>query len=305
MGKKKIQLGELEANLVNAVDSYVDLVNANKTKGTRNISRTGLIRSFFKELLSDKVLVKDFIELEHHYYFNKKELLENGTVKAVPEEPFSDNYFTVKKVPNNLDSFNAEFNSYCYGTNSNIHKGIYIYHDHGTKPSEFYANPVPLLFNYNVADNVIVISLIKFEDFTLFIKSEEDIETINSTIEYEKYFQDNFKYINEDGLEELNIELCFSEKELGVIEDFKGKKMIELLNKYDNDLFKNSLLDSDIKTDINLNNPIEDLINSNVAKDKELKEVNEKYVKPMKELKEKLEEIENSITWEDAMKEYK
>ena len=81
--------------------------------------------------------------------------------------------------------------------------------------------------------------------------------------------------------------------------------MIELLNKYDNDLFKNSLLDSDIKTDINLNNPIEDLINSNVAKDKELKEVNEKYVKPMKELKEKLEEIENSITWEDAMKEYK
>ena len=303
MGKNKTQLGELEASLVKKLDDYVDLTKTNPDINSE--TRMGIIRKLIKDFLEGKVLTKDFIELEHYYYFNRKELLENGTVKAVPEEPFSDfdNSFTVKAVPNNLDSFDVETNSYCYGNNSNIHKGIYIYHEHGIESNSFYANPVPLLFNYDMANNFIIISLVKIEDFTLFVKSEEDIETINSIVEYEHYFQNNFKIINEDGSQDLNIELCFTGKEIKVIEDFKGKKIVELLNEYDKDMFKNTLLNSDIETDINLNNPIGDLINSNVAKDKELKEINERYVKPLKEVQEKLKELD-FLKWEDVKKEY-
>ena len=310
MEEKKIQLGELEASLVNDVDSYVKLVNEHKPKGNKNISRTGLIRSYFKELLADKVLTKDFIELEHHYYFNKKELLENGTVKAVPEEPSSafENYYTIKKVPNNLDSFNEDAKTYSYGTKANVHKGIFIYHVHLVKFSIAYAKAVPLLFYYDAEAEEITVSLIKSEELEYLIKSEEDVETIISLVQSEEDFQKNFKFINEEGVEELNISVAFSDKELGVIEDYKGRKAIDLLVNYNVDVLGASEeTSSEIKYSVDLNNPIEDLVNSNAAKDKELKELEEHYKKPMEDFVKKVKELDNTedreIIWNEIKKE--
>ena len=296
MEEKKIQLGELEATLVNKLDAYSDLTKANPNVTSE--TRIGIVRRLIKEFLEGKVLTKDFIELEkgNYYYFNKKELLEKGTVKAVPEEPNSafENYYTIKKVPNNLDSFNADAKTYSYGNKSNIHKGIFIYHVHGARFSIAYAKAVPLLFYYDAEAKEITVSLIKSEELKLLIKSEEDVETINSLIDAEEDFQKNFKFINEEGVEELNISVAFSDYELGVIEDYKGRKAIDLLVNYNIDVLGASEeTSSEIKTSVNLNNPIEDLVNSNAAKDNEIKELEEKYKKPTEDFLKKIEEVES------------
>lgn len=129
MEEKKKQLGELEESLVNEIDSYVKLVNEHKSKNEKNISRIDLIRNHFKDLLADKVLTNDFITLERPFYFNKYNLITKGTAEATVEKPSSKlkDQYIIYKVPNNLDNWINEFNSYC--TEKNVHEGILPYID--------------------------------------------------------------------------------------------------------------------------------------------------------------------------------
>lgn len=304
MEEKKIQLGELEANLVNDLDNYV---NVNKSNGVK-ITRMGIIRDLIKDFLEGKVLTKDLIELdkENYFYFNKKELLENWIVKAVPEEPSSDfnNYYTVKAVPNNLDSYNAEINSYCYGTDSNRHKGIFIYYFFNI----YGANPVPLVFD--LKGNELTISLIKLSELKLLINNEEDVKTVEDIVETYKNDVATYKELIVKPEEAVLIGETgaffndFTGRITSVIEDYKGRKLIDLTVKYNlNVLGVPEETSSEINSDVELYNPIEDLINSNVAKDKELKDIKKNYVEPVKEIIKEIERVESLKETEEGFNE--
>ena len=122
----KKQLGELEESLVNDVEAYVKEVNKHRPKGNK-ISKIELIRNYFTELLADKVLTNDFISLGSSYYYNLEDLRSNSEVIA-STEVFSEPEHQVKieQIPNNLDSWSIEENTYCYNGNPKEHKGINI-----------------------------------------------------------------------------------------------------------------------------------------------------------------------------------
>ena len=307
MEEKKIQLGELEASLVNKLDAYSDLTKTNPNVTSE--TRIGIVRRLIKEFLEGKVLTKDFIELdkENYYYFNKKELIENGTVKAVPEDNFSDfeNYYTVKKIPNNLDSFNAEAKSYSYGNDSNRHKGLFIYYVINANG----INPVPLVFD--LKGNELTISLIKLSEIELLIKSEADVETVKEIVDSTKETVDKYNKLiansNEADLVEDAEASDFTNEFLtnltSVIEDYKGRKAIDLLVKYNVDVLGASEeTSSEIKDSINLVNPIEDLVNSNVSKDNELNKYKERFSK-LKGIAKRFEEINNKSD-EEVLKDF-
>jgi len=123
---KKKQLGELEETLVNDVEAYVEEVNKHRPKGSK-ISKIELIRNFFTELLADKVLTNDYIDLGTSYYYNLEDLRTNSEIIASTEfisEP--EHQVKIEKIPNNLDSWSIEKNTYCYNNNPEEHKGINI-----------------------------------------------------------------------------------------------------------------------------------------------------------------------------------
>ena len=123
---KKKQLGELEETLVNEIEAYVEEVNKHRPKGQK-ISKIELIRTYFKELLANKVLTNDYIDLDNTYYYNLEDLRSNSEIIASTEfisEP--EKQVKIEKIPNNLDSWSIEKNTYCYNNNPEEHKGINI-----------------------------------------------------------------------------------------------------------------------------------------------------------------------------------
>lgn len=81
---KKKQLGELEETLVNDVEAYVEEVNKHRPKGHK-ISKIELIRNYFTDLLADKVLTNDYIDLGTSYYYNLEDLRSNSEIMASTE----------------------------------------------------------------------------------------------------------------------------------------------------------------------------------------------------------------------------
>ena len=161
--------------LINKLSSYCSLIG---------IDRTKFISEVLSKELEGLILTKEFIPLVEPFYFNWPELEEKGIVTATTEEPIQDldKCYLVKKVPNNFDSFNKEFRTYCYKKNINIHRGIYFY----PKPVFFRSSydfkellVYPLYFNYNAAANSLEISLIKINELDNYINfkemAEEDI----------------------------------------------------------------------------------------------------------------------------------
>jgi len=98
--------------------------------------RNEFINSLIKDRLKDKILTNDLLDFrEEPFYFNKNELLKNKTVKATKNLTSHnlDEIFVVHFIPNYLDDFNADLETYCVGNNPNMHKGYFIlpkYKDH-------------------------------------------------------------------------------------------------------------------------------------------------------------------------------
>lgn len=92
--------------------------------------RNEFINSLIKRELEGKVLENKYIDLyQNPFYFNKNELLENKTVIATKKPILKGNQeeiFVVRRVPNNLDDFNEEFETYCSENKEHIHTGYYI-----------------------------------------------------------------------------------------------------------------------------------------------------------------------------------
>ena len=126
----KVNLGTFtkteDIELIENLDKYIKLFNENK-EPSEKLNRLKFFRNAIKKELEGKVLDNDFIDLPKPYYFNMMELKEEGIVKATTIKPIKDleKTFVLFNVPHNLDSFNAEANSYCYEDNINLHRGYY------------------------------------------------------------------------------------------------------------------------------------------------------------------------------------
>ena len=138
------------------IETHINLIDY-LIKTNQATKRNEFINSLIKEKLDGKVLYNKYIKItEKPFYFNKKELLENKTVKATNDSPPFPNIteiFVVQFIPNNLDDFNENLETYCVGNNPNMHAGYYIlpkYKDH---------NETHFLFKYDSEKEELEISI--------------------------------------------------------------------------------------------------------------------------------------------------
>lgn len=223
MDKEKVNIGRLEADLVNKLDSYSKLVGS---------SRIGIIRELLEDFLEDKVVEPTFITLDNPFYFNYAELVSSGSVKASTIKPISnlEDVAIVKKVPVNLDKFEPEFKTYCYNKQPNLHKGIYIYH-------KLYWNVYIidkvvddfLIFQYDLKANELEIGLVKNIDLLdLYVddNSEENKELLKGLLEeaevFTKTINDNVDYYTNNVEYSYNIDSVF--KSFEVIESYQQRR---------------------------------------------------------------------------------
>lgn len=314
---KTAQLGKVTPSLNNALVDYAKLIG---------VKKIDLLEELILKELEGKVLTKEFIVPDKPLYFNMEELLENGTVKALTNKPSTDfnKYFTVKKIPNNLDSKNKEFKTYCYNDNEYLHKGVYIYYIlYGAV-----AEPMALVFDFSSYESKfkeLVISRISLNDINLLIESEEDVPTIEAIIEKVNYNVERYnslmasgKFIDfTDGSEDSIFYNNFIAESYEVIEDFKGRRQIELLSKYGiNEFSKRSneeTIDSDISLDsITTTEDVYKLAVENEKKYNKLSSEVKEFKKEAKQINDIFKELDvKSIvdkvkkpSWEEVKKEH-
>ena len=222
---KVSSLGEFKAEVVNDVNKYCTLT------GTK---RTEFIEQLIKQELEGKVLTNDFIELDKPFYFNYAELIEEGTVKASTVKPISnlEDVAIVKKVPVNLDKFEADLKTYCYNKNPDLHKGIYIYHK--LSWNVYIIEEVIddfIIFQYDLKANTLELGLIK--DIELLDLYVDDNSKSNELLlkgllaeanVFKKTINDNINYITEEIEFTANINSVF--KSFEVIEPYSQKRRL-------------------------------------------------------------------------------
>lgn len=99
----------------------------NKFCSVKGNTKNKLLNDLLQDFFNNKIVSNDFIKLDTPYYFNIQDLLNNKSVIATTTKPTSkfNEYIKIVNVPNNLDSYNKKYNSYCYDA-PNQHKGIII-----------------------------------------------------------------------------------------------------------------------------------------------------------------------------------
>ena len=171
----KRQLGELEESLVNDIENYVKEVNKHRPK-SKKISKIGLIRKYFTELLANKVLTNDYMDLDNAYYYNLEDLRTNSEIIASTEfisEP--EKQVKIEKIPNNLDSWSIEEETYCYNNNPEEHKGVNI-------TVLYYPSKDNLLevnyIVYNLTGSGLKVGLVKSNYLGIFLDKPEEQELL-------------------------------------------------------------------------------------------------------------------------------
>lgn len=178
----------VDEELNSKLDNYVDMIKNNGGKA----SKKGLVNDLLADFFKDRILTNDFIELDRPFYINLKELFENKIVTATLNSPIHDfdNIAVIKKIPNDLDTFNKEYDSYCYENIKNAHRGCFLYHDilfenGGVKE----AYDLLLVFDYSVAPESLKISCITLDDLAFLYN---DFEDISKFLESKELFKNDF-----------------------------------------------------------------------------------------------------------------
>ena len=229
----KIPIGKIEKSLVDKTKRYKELTG---------IGTVNLIEDLLTKFFNDSLLTNTFLELEEPFYFiNNSYFYEDGVIKASLENPIGAviegvkikpyDVYLVNKVPNNLDTFEPEFNKFCYNKNPDRHKGIYVFHLFealADNPEEALVSHATYLFDYNEAEGTLIIEDLTFsekEDLSYKIDLGTHKEVYDSVIdEIENYNN----WIFEEGLDPedperlcLNYAYVFSSFE--VIESYEDK----------------------------------------------------------------------------------
>ena len=103
-----------------------------------------------------------FIKLDKEYTFNRNELHENNKAIATTK-PILDkeDAIIITEVPNNLDKFNSEQRSYCYGDKSSVHAGYYIFND------------IHYYFIYDSDEEIIEVKIVNPANMKYYVHDEE------------------------------------------------------------------------------------------------------------------------------------
>lgn len=129
MAKDKTQINIYPSNdLLTKLNNYIYNMNKERPSNEKKLNRSDFIIDLIEDRLKDLVLTNTDIKLNEPFYFNMKELKENGVVKATKSNPIHEReeIYIVKSVPNNLDTFNREFRTYCSEDKPSLHRGLFI-----------------------------------------------------------------------------------------------------------------------------------------------------------------------------------
>lgn len=187
---KDTPLGRVESKFNEDLIKYANLVG---------LSKIGLIEELFNKEIEGKLLTNDFINIDSIYYFDFNKLVKEKEVKATKETPKTNlnNIFIVKKVPNNLDSFEDSERTYCYNKTPEKHLGIYSYNRivlNELKINETRLFQYFIIFEYNSKTEELTLKLASVEDITLLV-DVKDVKKIISNLadinkEYLQFMED-------------------------------------------------------------------------------------------------------------------
>lgn len=186
----KVRIGAIDENLINKTRRYKELT------GTTTVELVEkLLSEFFKEIK----LTNDYINIDEIYYFNFKKLLKDGEVKATKNKLSQDlkEAYIVKKIPNNLDKFDKNNNTFCYNEIPEKHLGIYSYNLFKSK-SKFKDTELfqyYILFEYNEKTEELNLKLIDIKDITLLVDINNISDVLKDLNEFNKIFIDELDRI--------------------------------------------------------------------------------------------------------------
>lgn len=233
---------KFKPSLMAKVEDYIEVVNENKDPSEKKLNKATFFNNVVADYFEDKVLTNDFIELEEPFYIDSYELLKNGVVKASVELPIHnlDSCFIVKKVPNNLDKWNIENNSYSSEESSSVHKGIFIsynlicsadqyevtniYEDVRRISEEFIIVAYHYIFKLDTEFNELEVSLVPNNELFLYVPTDSDI--IIKLSEEKEYFYNNII------TDKFNINFDLLAEKNKVLESYFNKKATDKTSKY-------------------------------------------------------------------------
>lgn len=158
-----------------------------------NIKNKDLINNIFSEYFKKRTLTSDFLKLDNPYYFNVVELLEQKETKAISKAPETNqfNYYIINAIPINFNTWNKNYNSYCFNNEFNHHKGIIF--------NCFVVNDK--LYNafiiFELKDKDLIIKLYDYNELNLLIN--------NDTKEIINELKNNYKVYYEYSINNLNL----------------------------------------------------------------------------------------------------
>ena len=150
-----INISNVNPNQVNRLNSYCNLLD---------IDRKDFILDLVEKELQGLVLDNTEIKLAKPFYFNMKELKENGVVKATKDDPIynREEVYFIERLPNNLDTFNKEARTFCYKDKPSLHRGITVITSldyKNAKKFEDILKDTIYIYNYNSQEDTLEISL--------------------------------------------------------------------------------------------------------------------------------------------------
>ena len=170
----------------------------NNYSGLTGLTKTGIVNNLLNDFFKNKIVTNTYIKPPNLFYFNLKELMKDKTIKANDIEPIKEleHNYIIKAIPNNLDTFNKNYNSYCFNNNKNIHRGllfwpkIIINNDEDLWLKEFIKDVkyFIFIFDYNNIKNNLNIGLIDLKDLDLYLNIENK-EIIKNYAKEKKLFE--------------------------------------------------------------------------------------------------------------------
>ena len=221
---KTVQLGKVTPSFNKKIKDYAELIGKDKIE---------FIEEVLTKELEGKLLTNDFITLEKPFYFevgyfdfndpyNKIKTSSESLIGTYKEEYSSEieivpeDVYIIKKVPNNLDTFNKTYGKYCFENNPNRHKGLYIYHNFKDLSdfSRSTTDNIILLFDYNEETEELFLQVQELDKIKFKINLATHKEVYENIITEDKTF--NFEYYEIS--EEEFIEAIFSS--MDIIENY-------------------------------------------------------------------------------------
>lgn len=208
-------LVKINTELHKKLQQYKEILNKERKKeGVKGkVKQTTILNNILEDYFKDKILTNDFIGLKTPRYFNYKELTTNKEVITSINKPFQDleYLFIINKVPNNLDKFNLNYNSYCYNKKG-FHKGIYIYSNillDDLVNCYISDEDLILVFEYDENSQDLKIGLVEYKNIDLYFTVQEKVKLLELLKKHEE-FKKQVITINNDKSKTVDVGLLLN-----------------------------------------------------------------------------------------------